>query len=394
MRDLRQSHQPSSGLGPHAGAQGRVPLRRRRRVEREERRCQHDCSRHAGGSDDLWSLLPRRRQHDQRRLHGRRRVRSPSTAASARARTRSGPRPASAWPGPSTTRRLAPRDSNFSPQPTTSPPFGDPYALMALPTRGTLPNKSSTTTCNGTIDPGVYGNLTLGNNATCILNPGLYIITGRWLEGNHSLIKGDRRVTLYFTCGSRRRASPLQRTDVPGSGGYLDAKNGDLDIASGATGFTAFARHLRPVEPEQPARSRETAATERGITGAVYAPNATLDFNGNSTFNFTYGPVVVESADGNGNQSGRDDQQLARRRRCRTRAAHARPVAPASGLRRLDLAVAELLDVDVLEGQHLDVLGEPRRGGTCPRPRRRSSSTSKNTSPASVRAFTSTWLHR
>src|SRR6476469_6602144 len=29
-----------------------------------------------------------------------------------------------------------------------------------------------------------------------------------------------------------------------------------------------------------------------------------------------------------------------------------------SGLRGLDLAVAELLDVDVLEGQHLDVLGE------------------------------------
>src|SRR3954454_14923381 len=33
-----------------------------------------------------------------------------------------------------------------------------------------------------------------------------------------------------------------------------------------------------------------------------------------------------------------------------------------SGLRRLDLAVAELLDVDVLEGQDLDVLGQPASG--------------------------------
>src|SRR3954463_9575631 len=33
-----------------------------------------------------------------------------------------------------------------------------------------------------------------------------------------------------------------------------------------------------------------------------------------------------------------------------------------SGLRRLDLAVAELLDVDVLEGEDLDVLGQPASG--------------------------------
>ena len=47
--------------------------------------------------------------------------------------------------------------------------------------------------------------------------------------------------------------------------------------------------------------------------------------------------------------------------------------------------LVELLDVDVLERHDAHVLDEPRRAGTCPTPRRRTSVTSKYTSPSALR---------
>jgi hypothetical protein len=119
------------------------------------------------------------------------------------------------------------------------------------------------------------------NNGTCTLTPGLYVVNGTWKLGNNSLLKGTN-VTLY----------------VPASG-YLDFKNGNVQLKSGASGLEDYAIIY--------ARDNTNMLSLQGngnsfIDGVVYTPASLLDFNGTSDFVFRGGPVVangVEMANGN-----------------------------------------------------------------------------------------------
>lgn len=192
--------------------------------------------------------------------------------------------------------------SNYSPHPTKTAPFADPYASLAMPSSTGLTNRGNLGSCDTSIPPGIYGNVTLGNNDTCTLQPGLYVITGRWLEGNHSVLKSSGGVTLYFTCGTPASVRACTDSDVPGvTSGWLDAKNGALDISAGAGGYTSFAIIYDRLNPND-LELQGNGGTE--VTGAIYAPNATMTFNGTSKFGVSGGPVVVKNADGVGNPSG------------------------------------------------------------------------------------------
>lgn len=190
--------------------------------------------------------------------------------------------------------------SNYSPHPQQTAPFADPFASLAMPATPAQV-RGNVTGCNGTIQPGVYGIVSLGNNDTCTLAPGLYVITGLWQEGNHSLLKSSGGVTLYFTCGTTAAVRACLDTDIAGTGGRLDAKNGALSIAAGAPGYTGFAIIYDRKNPNALAL-QGNGGTE--VTGGIYAPNAMMTFNGTSTFGVNGGPVVVRSADGVGNGSG------------------------------------------------------------------------------------------
>ncbi len=177
--------------------------------------------------------------------------------------------------------------SHFSPAVDNTPAFTDPLAGLTLPTL-TGTKFPAVAGCNTTINPGVYGSISLGNNHTCTLNPGKYVITGRWLLGNKSLLQGSG-VTLYFTCGTVATPKVCAAGDT--GGGWLDGKNGTVAITSGAAGFTDYVIIYDRLNPQGAIGLQGNGGTS--ITGAVYAPKARLDFNGNSCFGFSGGPIVV-----------------------------------------------------------------------------------------------------
>jgi Flp pilus assembly protein TadG len=176
---------------------------------------------------------------------------------------------------------------HFTPAVTASPGFTDPLASLVLPTpSGTkFPGVHS---CTTSLDPGIYSSLTLGNKDTCTLNPGLYVITGQWLLGNKSLLQGTG-VTLYFTCGTPASVHTCTASDL--LSGWLDGKNGDVALGSGAAGFADFVIIYDRANPRD-VKLQGNGGTS--LNGALYAPNANLDFNGNSCFGFSKGPVVVD----------------------------------------------------------------------------------------------------
>jgi hypothetical protein len=177
--------------------------------------------------------------------------------------------------------------SHYSPAVDETPPFTDPLAGMTLPTlTGTaFPAVHS---CTTSINPGIYSTLSLGNKDKCTLNPGKYVIVGKWNLGNNSVLSGTG-VTLYFTCGTV--ASPHVCTGADAGGGWIDGKNGDISITAGAVGSTSYAIIYDRLNPQGSIGLQGNGGTS--INGGVYAPNAKLDFNGNSCFGFNGGPVVV-----------------------------------------------------------------------------------------------------
>jgi Flp pilus assembly protein TadG len=177
--------------------------------------------------------------------------------------------------------------------PVTTDAFDDPWKdatnvppavtgdTKAAPACSTGSRKSETG--NG---PGRYGDFEIPNKP-CTLDPGLYVITGAWTMKNNSDLIGNG-VTLYFTCGSP--ASPHVCASGE-AGGSLDAKNGLVHLSAPTTGATAG---LAIVYDRQNIENLGLQGNgDTAITGAVYAPKSKLDFNGNSCFGFSHGPVIV-----------------------------------------------------------------------------------------------------
>lgn len=176
---------------------------------------------------------------------------------------------------------------HMTPAVTKSPPFTDPLASLVLPVAAGT-KYPSVHSCTSSLNPGIYSHLTLGNKDECTLNPGLYVITGRWLLGNKSFLRGGG-VTLYFTCGTPASVHTCTGSDA--AGGWLDGKNGEVEISAGSPGFTDFVIIYDRNNPEDIGLQGNG---ETSLTGGVYASKAKLDFNGNSCFGFSKGPVIVD----------------------------------------------------------------------------------------------------
>lgn len=171
----------------------------------------------------------------------------------------------------------------FTPATTTISPFADPLASLALP----LSDPTLTVKTNPcTQGPGIYNtDITLGNNVTCNLTPGLYIVSKTWLIGNNTLVKGDG-VTIY----------------VPGPDGYLNWKNGYTEIKAPTSGQFKDLAVIYSRDNTNPFSIQGNG--NMSIQGTVYVKSGALDFNGNSCFQFDQGPIVVNGVIlANGNQS-------------------------------------------------------------------------------------------
>jgi Flp pilus assembly protein TadG len=178
--------------------------------------------------------------------------------------------------------------ANFSPRVTKIDAFGDPLAeslSLPLPTAGLPTGRTDPcATAGAGGGPGFYTSAVELPNGTCTLQPGLYIISNTWSMKNTSLLFGTG-VTLYVR--------------QPGA---LDFKNGGVSITAPTTG--TYANYAVVYDRDNTNSLGLQGNGSTSITGLVYAPSSLLEFNGNSCFEFSQGPVIVKGvADANGDKT-------------------------------------------------------------------------------------------
>jgi Putative Flp pilus-assembly TadE/G-like len=177
----------------------------------------------------------------------------------------------------------------FIPPVTSIPAFGDPLATsLTLPLSTTgLSAKTNPCSATATGGPGLYDAFSLPNSA-CALQPGLYVISGTWDMKENTVLSGTG-VTLYVRSPS----------------GYLDFKNGTVAITSPSTApLTGVPAGFAIIYDRNNTNNLGLQGNGgTSITGMVYAPASILDFNGNSCFGFSGGPVILDGAITNGNKS-------------------------------------------------------------------------------------------
>ncbi|WP_406831805.1 pilus assembly protein TadG-related protein [Pedococcus sp. KACC 23699] len=185
--------------------------------------------------------------------------------------------------------------TNITPTPNKITAFADPL-LGTVPT-GAPSTPVKTNPC--TQGAGTYGSLTISANP-CTLTEGTYIVNGDWkLQNNTLLTNSGTGVVLYVT-----------------QNGSLDFSNGDVSISAPTLGtFKGYAIIYDPLNTS--ALSIQGNGVADKIAGIVYAPKATLTLNGNSSFTFVGGPIVVGGVSAVGNTSkiiidNAVDQQLPR----------------------------------------------------------------------------------
>ncbi len=171
----------------------------------------------------------------------------------------------------------------FTPTPTPISSFTDPMAGLALPL-SVAGHTVKTNPC--TQGPGIYNvAFEFPNNNSCTLAAGLYVVNATWGMKNNTDVNAMAGVTLF----------------VP-KPGYLDFKNGLIRLTAPTTGAFKDLAIVYGRDNTNDVSLQGNGSTT--ITGTVYAPASLLDFNGNSCFGFSGGPVVVSGVNkANGNKA-------------------------------------------------------------------------------------------
>jgi len=143
--------------------------------------------------------------------------------------------------------------------------------------------------------PGIYGAWEFGSN--CTLVPGLYVLTEAWTSKNKTLTFNN--VTLYATCGIR--TAPAVCAGPTASGGSFDSKNASLTLTSPIVSLFGSVVGVGIVydrDNHAPIHMQGNGSVT--VAGAIYAPNASWDFNGTSDVIVNGGPVILGTMTGNG----------------------------------------------------------------------------------------------
>lgn len=144
-----------------------------------------------------------------------------------------------------------------APDPLMSLPAPDPSGLPVFPGRTIGGNDSST------LPPGIYtGQIRVEGNGQVRLQPGIYILRGGLLVSGNGRVQGDG-VLLYNERG---------RIEVQG--------NGELKLSAPTSGIYEGISIFQPRTNTQPVWLSRNAKFE--VTGAVYAPRASVHFEGNA----------------------------------------------------------------------------------------------------------------
>lgn len=174
---------------------------------------------------------------------------------------------------------------------TGSAQLPDPLlGVISFPLAGTSTLVARTNPC--TQGPGRYNAVNLPNGA-CALTPGLYVITGLWDFKNNTNVTGTG-VTLYFTCGNA--TSPVVCNNQ--TGGYLDIKNGNINISAPTTGTLANLAIAYDRTNLGPILLQGNGSS--AFTGTIYAPSSQLAFPGNSCATSFNSAIIVGDVSSNG----------------------------------------------------------------------------------------------
>ena len=144
--------------------------------------------------------------------------------------------------------------------------------------------------------PGIYGSVNF-DNGMCVLQPGLYVITGEWDFSGTSGLDATAGVTLFFTCGS---TTAVMECHPPGqNGGWLDAAgNGNVHITAPTSGPTAG---IAILYDRLNIRDLQISGEGSGtITGTIYAYASKMRYDGNGCAKTNQALIVVDRLEFNG----------------------------------------------------------------------------------------------
>lgn len=184
--------------------------------------------------------------------------------------------------------------AGYVPSPYTgTPEMPDPLSTYQLPSDFSSLAVHSNPCTDG---PGIYGDYDFPN-ASCTLQPGLYVITGEWsFTGNAGMVGNG--VTLYFTCGTT--SAPVACSAPGEDGGWLNAAgNGVIKVTAPSSGPTqGLAIAYDRLNKSQLVLDGNGAS---GYDGTVYAYSAEMVYNGNACTTTTDALIVVGGLSFNGN---------------------------------------------------------------------------------------------
>ena len=184
----------------------------------------------------------------------------------------------------------------YTPDPITGQPaIDDPLANYPLPPSYTGLSAKTDPCADG---PGYYGAFNFPN-ATCRLDPGLYVVTGRWAVGGNedTVLDATSGVTLYFTCGTTSAPTPCT---APGQeGGWLDAAgNGNVSVTAPSTGATAG---MAIAYDRLNTSDLQISGTGTGrFIGTIYALSSTMRYDGGGCANTNESLIITGNLEFNG----------------------------------------------------------------------------------------------
>lgn len=176
----------------------------------------------------------------------------------------------------------------------------DPLAGIELPGPSNAwfaaPTGLKTNICSQ--GPGFYRSPTVANN--CVLQPGLYVITGTLQLAGQKSIDARAGVTLYFTCGASPTPTPCASGGQSG-GSMTYTGQATLSIHAPSTGPT---KGLSIVSDRHNTADIELKGNGAdSVTGTIYVASGTLGFRGNGTGASMDALVVANDVDFRGNPS-------------------------------------------------------------------------------------------
>ncbi|MEX5712645.1 hypothetical protein AB1484_31370 [Parafrankia sp. FMc6] len=192
-------------------------------------------------------------------------------------------------------------NGSYSPAPTTQPAALDPFvALPTCPASTAYPatpvppfTNVTLTTGSQTINPGVYGSITVSGGARLTLNPGTYVITTRVsVTGSGTVLTGSR-VPLYLACATY----PVGCAVATAGASYTAQTGAKVTVTAPTSG--AFVGLSIISDRNNTATITTTGTGASTTTGGIYAAAGTLA-TASATANATRAVVGKVNASGGG----------------------------------------------------------------------------------------------